>query len=83
MDERPIDQQLGARLRRRRRNLGLSQSQLASICGVGFQTIQKYECASVRMSANILWRAAEALEVPVSYFFEGLIGRKDDPGTSK
>ena len=37
-----------------------------------FQQIQKYECGANRVSAARLWRIAGALEVPVSYFFEGL-----------
>src|SRR5213082_1356963 len=70
MDE--IDTHLGRRLRRRRRILGLTQQQLAGACGVRFQQIQKYECAANRMSAARLWQLAEVLEVPVSYFYEGL-----------
>lgn len=67
-----IDMHLGRRLRRRRRLLGLTQQELARACGVRFQQIQKYECAANRMSASRLWQLAEALEVPVAYFFEGL-----------
>jgi transcriptional regulator with XRE-family HTH domain len=70
MDE--IDMHLGRRLRRRRRLLGLTQQELAQACGVRFQQIQKYECAANRMSAARLWQLAEVLEVPVSYFYEGL-----------
>ena len=67
-----IDIHLGRRLRRRRRILGLTQQQLAGACGVRFQQIQKYECAANRMSAARLWQLAEVLEVPISYFYEGL-----------
>jgi transcriptional regulator with XRE-family HTH domain len=71
MDE--IDTHLGRRLRRRRRLLGLTQQELAHACGVRFQQIQKYECAANRMSAARLWQLSEVLEVPVSYFYEGLV----------
>ena len=67
-----IDLHLGKRLRRRRRLLGLTQQQLAIAVGVRFQQIQKYECGANRISAARLWQLAEALEVPVSYFFDGL-----------
>ena len=67
-----IDEHLGRRLRRRRRLLGLTQQQLATACGVRFQQIQKYECAANRMSAARLYQLAQVLEVPVSYFYEGL-----------
>jgi transcriptional regulator with XRE-family HTH domain len=73
-----IDVHLGRRLRRRRRLLGLTQQQLASACGVRFQQIQKYECAANRMSAARLWQLAEVLQVPVSYFYEGLVEAQQD-----
>jgi transcriptional regulator with XRE-family HTH domain len=67
-----IDLHLGKRLRRRRRLLGLTQQQLAGVCGVRFQQIQKYECGANRISAARLWQLSEALNVPVGYFYDGL-----------
>src|ERR1700761_8533104 len=67
-----IDLHLGKRLRRPRRLLGLTQQQLAAAVGVRFQQIQKYECGANRISAARLWSLAEALEVPVGYFYDGL-----------
>src|SRR5690606_4443802 len=67
-----IDLHLGRRLRRRRRLLGLTQQQLAAQVGIRFQQVQKYECGANRISAARLWQLAEALESPVSYFYEGL-----------
>jgi transcriptional regulator with XRE-family HTH domain len=52
--------------------MGLTQYDLAQACGVTFQQIQKYECASSRISAARLWRLAVVLEAPVAYFYEGL-----------
>src|SRR5262245_13303605 len=75
-----IDMHLGRRLRKRRRLLGLTQQQLAEACGVRFQQIQKYECGANRMSAARLWLLAEALQAPVSYFFEGLSGGMGEGG---
>jgi transcriptional regulator with XRE-family HTH domain len=72
-----IDVHLGKRLRRRRRLLGLTQQQLAGACGVRFQQIQKYECGANRISAARLWQLAEALEVPVGYFYDGLARMPD------
>jgi transcriptional regulator with XRE-family HTH domain len=67
-----IDLHLGKRLRRRRRLLGLTQQQLAQSVGVRFQQIQKYECGANRISAARLWQLAQALEVPTSYFYDGI-----------
>src|ERR1700761_892810 len=67
-----VDAMVGRRLRMRRRLLDLSQQDLAQICGVTFQQIQKYEAAKCRMPVATLWRLAYALEVDISYFFAGL-----------
>lgn len=70
-----IDLHVGKRLRRRRRLLGLTQQQLAESVGIRFQQIQKYECGANRVSASRLFELAEALDVPVQYFYEGLSQR--------
>jgi transcriptional regulator with XRE-family HTH domain len=67
-----IDLHLGTRLRRRRRILGLTQQQVAEVVGIRFQQIQKYECGANRISAARLWQLASALDVPISYFYDGL-----------
>jgi transcriptional regulator with XRE-family HTH domain len=78
-----IDLHLGRRMRRRRRLLGMTQRQLADVCGVRFQQIQKYECGANRLSAARLWQIAGALDVPVSYFFEGLTDKTPASGGSE
>jgi transcriptional regulator with XRE-family HTH domain len=67
-----IDAHLGQRIRRRRRQLGLTQQQLANACGVRFQQIQKYESGANRIAASRLWKIARALHTPLPDFFEGL-----------
>lgn len=62
----PIDVAVGARVRLRRKTLGLSQSALADHLGLTFQQIQKYERGTNRISASMLVRAAEKLETSVS-----------------
>jgi transcriptional regulator with XRE-family HTH domain len=47
----------------------MSQTALADRLGVTFQQLQKYESGANRISASRLWQIAEALEVPVSWFF--------------
>jgi transcriptional regulator with XRE-family HTH domain len=78
-----IDLHLGSKLRRRRRQLGLTQAQVAEACGLAFQQIQKYECAASRMSAARLWQLCAPLNVAIDYFFDGLPGsdRDTSPGT--
>jgi len=50
----------------------MTQQQLAEKVGIKFQQIQKYETGANRISASRLWDIADALDVPVSFFFEGL-----------
>lgn len=53
----------------------MTQQQLAEKVGIKFQQIQKYETGMNRISASRLWDIAEALSVPVNYFFEGMDGQ--------
>ena len=66
-----IDQAVGLRIAARRSALGLSQAALARELGVSFQQVQKYERGANRVSASMLWEMSEAMEVPVTYFYEG------------
>ena len=73
----PIDIHVGAQLKLFRTLKGLSQERLGDELGVTFQQIQKYERGSNRVSASMLYRASQALQVPVSGFFEGLNGDRE------
>ncbi|MCT4556510.1 MAG: helix-turn-helix domain-containing protein [Pelagimonas sp.] len=68
----PVDVHVGKRIRHRRWLVGMTQQQLAERVGIKFQQIQKYETGANRVSASRLWDIADALEVPVSFFFEGI-----------
>ncbi|MEM1129777.1 MAG: helix-turn-helix domain-containing protein [Pseudomonadota bacterium] len=68
----PVDVHVGRRVRHRRWMTGMTQQQLAEKVGIKFQQIQKYETGANRVSASRLWDIADALTVPVAYFFEGL-----------
>jgi len=68
----PVDVHVGKRVRHRRWMVGMTQQQLAGKVGIKFQQIQKYETGMNRISASRLWDIGEALDVPVSFFFEGL-----------
>lgn len=65
----PTDIQVGARLRVRRIELGLSQTDLGGQVGITFQQIQKYEKGVNRIGASRLLAIAGVLHVPVAYFF--------------
>jgi transcriptional regulator with XRE-family HTH domain len=68
----PVDVHVGKRIRHRRWMSGTTQQQLAENVGIKFQQIQKYETGMNRVSASRLWDISKVLNVPVSFFFEGL-----------
>ena len=67
----PVDVHVGKRIRHRRWMVGMTQQQLGEAVGIKFQQIQKYETGMNRVSASRLWDIADALDVSVSFFFEG------------
>ncbi len=67
-----VDAHVGSRMRQRRSLLGMSQGQLGEVLGLTFQQVQKYERGTNRVGASRLWDLARALNVPVSFFYDGL-----------
>lgn len=68
----PIDVHVGNRIRLRRTLLGLSQEKLASLLGLTFQQVQKYERGMNRVGASRLWDIGKVLEVPIGFFHEDM-----------
>lgn len=79
----PVDVHVGKRVRHRRWLVGMTQQQLAERVGIKFQQIQKYETGANRISASRLWDIADALDVQVSFFFEGIETEGADPAEPK
>ena len=63
--------------------VGMTQQQLGDSVGIKFQQIQKYETGTNRISASRMWDIAATMEVPVSFFFEGLDGQAPDTGEAR
>ncbi len=61
----------------------MTQQQLAERVGIKFQQLQKYETGTNRISASRMWDIAAVMEVPVSFFFEGLEGQARDTGEAR
>jgi transcriptional regulator with XRE-family HTH domain len=66
----PTDIGVGRKVRERRMLLGWTQQRLAEALGVTFQQVQKYERGANRFSASTLEATADALQVPISQFFD-------------
>ncbi len=67
----PMDVMIGARIRVRRMQLGISQTELGEHLKVSFQQIQKYERGLNRVAASRITSIATFLKVPSTYFFSG------------
>ncbi len=71
-DPRPVDVHVGGRVRVRRTLLGMSQEKLGAAVGLTFQQIQKYERGANRIGASRLFELSRVLDVPISFFFDGM-----------
>ncbi|MDW3224591.1 MAG: helix-turn-helix transcriptional regulator [Paracoccaceae bacterium] len=68
----PVDVHVGRKLKQIRTMRRLSQTDVARKLELSFQQIQKYEIGSNRIAASRLYELSRILDVPTSYFFEGL-----------
>jgi len=62
---------MGKKIRLRRVEQRISQSDLGEKLGISFQQVQKYEKGVNRVGAIHLQQIATALEVSVTFFYEG------------
>ena len=65
------DIEIGRKIRALRLQRGLSQTSLAEGIGLTFQQVQKYEKGVNRVGAARLQAIATALDVPVTFFYDG------------
>ena len=79
MKMKSADAHVGARVRSRRIQLGISQTRLGKALGVSFQQVQKYERGFNRISASRLQAIASMLGVSPSYFFENQLSDATQP----
>ena len=74
----PVDVHVGKKLKNLRVLRGLTQTDVAKGLNISFQQVQKYELGRNRISASKLFEIANILNVPPSYFFEGLDQTADE-----
>ena len=72
----PVDLYVGKKLKERRSLVGLSQTKLGEAVDLTFQQIQKYERAANRIGAGRLHDFARILNVPITFFFDGMNAKK-------
>jgi len=74
----PVDVHVGKKLKNLRVLRGLTQTDVAKGLHISFQQVQKYELGRNRISASKLFEIANILNVPPSYFFDGLDQTADE-----
>ncbi len=62
--------EIGARIKKRRVELKMSQEELAEMLNVSYQQVQRYENGTSKLNVEKIQVISEALSVPISYFFE-------------
>ncbi|WP_316178055.1 MULTISPECIES: helix-turn-helix transcriptional regulator [unclassified Bradyrhizobium] len=77
------DAKIGRRIRMRRLELGMSQTDLANAVGVTFQQIQKYEKGINGIRGSRLAAIAAALQVDLPFLFAAKDAAPDDTVVDK
>ena len=62
---------LGERIKKARKDLGMSQTDLANRVGLSYAQIGRYETKNTQPQTEILKKIAEALEVSVDHLLNG------------
>jgi transcriptional regulator with XRE-family HTH domain len=65
----PVDIHVGRQLRLARELAGLTQVEIGRRLAMSFQLVQKYEQGEIRVSASRLYRLAQLVGQPVTFFF--------------
>lgn len=65
-----IDRNIGARVRRKREEHGVTPSDFASAVGISERALLDFEVGADRIDARIMMRLCKALGVSATYFFE-------------
>jgi len=69
-EAKAFDKFVGARIRQRRKLLGMSQQKLAELVGVTFQQVQKYEFGQNRIGSERLLMMARVLGVHITFLLD-------------
>ena len=69
----PVNVHVCRRMKTKRILLNMSQERLATSIGISYQQLQRYESGKSRLPCSMMYRASRALNVPINYFFEGIL----------
>ncbi|MDX1922263.1 MAG: response regulator [Alphaproteobacteria bacterium] len=72
MTQQPsIEQFVGNKIRERRKLLKLNQTELATMLGISYQQVQKYESGATTLTLGRLMHIAQILNVQPNFFYDG------------
>lgn len=74
----PRDEEIGRRIRARRKEIGISQAKLGEKLGITFQQVQKYERSINRIGSGRLEDLAHVLDVPITFFYDEVKSQGED-----
>jgi len=69
MTQQDMEETIARRLRQRRLELGMKLAEVGAAAGVSDKRVCKFESGENGVSAALLYRLANALRTPMSYFF--------------
>ena len=82
--EKLFNEAVGLKIKSRRRELYLSQTDVGKQLGVSFQQIQKYEKGTNGCSAKRIDELSKALRISILYFYANInLEVKNDQSTSR
>ncbi len=67
-----LDQHVGNRVRLRREMLGAEAKLIGRMAGLDERQLQRLEAGQAPFGADLLYKFARILEVPISWFYDGL-----------
>jgi transcriptional regulator with XRE-family HTH domain len=80
---KPVDVHVGAKVRARRLEIGMSQEKLGDAIGLTFQQVQKYEKGTNRIGSSRMMQIANSLGVPPTFFFDHAPGANSKADNKK
>lgn len=74
MEKRIVtSKEIGEAIKRRRRELGISQERLAEMLNVSYQQVQRYESGANKLNVENIQVIADLLSVPLTSFFSSYL----------
>ena len=78
-----FDQQLGKKLREKRKQMGMTLEALSKLLVISLPQMQKYESGATKLSPKSLYELCRIFSVKPNYFFEDITAQESEVDASK